>query len=52
MEPQEIHFDNVVYSYPDSDEPAIKGIDLHLRRGEMVALVGPFRRPARPRSPT
>jgi len=41
VEPQEIHFDNVVYSYPGSDEPAIKGIDLHLRRGEMVALVGP-----------
>ncbi len=40
-EPEEIHFENVVYSYPDSDEPAIKGIDLHLRRGEMVALVGP-----------
>ncbi len=40
-EPKEIHFDNVVYSYPESDEPAIKGIDLHLRRGEMVALVGP-----------
>ena len=40
-EPQEIHFENVVYSYPGSDEPAIKGIDLRLRRGEMVALVGP-----------
>ncbi|MCW8985693.1 MAG: ABC transporter ATP-binding protein/permease [Thermoanaerobaculales bacterium] len=40
-EPQEIHFENVVYSYPDSEEAAIKGIDLHLRRGEMVALVGP-----------
>jgi subfamily B ATP-binding cassette protein MsbA len=40
-EPQEIHFENVVYSYPGTDEPAIKGIDLRLRRGEMVALVGP-----------
>jgi subfamily B ATP-binding cassette protein MsbA len=40
-EPQEIHFENVVYSYPDSDEPAIRGIDLRLERGEMVALVGP-----------
>jgi subfamily B ATP-binding cassette protein MsbA len=40
-EPHEIHFEDVVYSYPDSDEPAIRGIDLRLRRGEMVALVGP-----------
>jgi subfamily B ATP-binding cassette protein MsbA len=41
VEPREIHFENVVYSYPDTSEPAIKGIDLHLKRGEMVALVGP-----------
>ena len=40
-EPQNIHFENVVYSYPESDQPAIKGIDIRLRRGEMVALVGP-----------
>jgi subfamily B ATP-binding cassette protein MsbA len=39
--PREIRFDNVFYSYPDSDEPALKGIQLALRRGEMVALVGP-----------
>jgi subfamily B ATP-binding cassette protein MsbA len=40
-EPREIHFERVSYSYPDSDEPAIKGIDLRLKRGEMVAMVGP-----------
>ena len=40
-EPREIHFENVVYSYPDTDEPAIRGVDLRLERGEMVALVGP-----------
>jgi subfamily B ATP-binding cassette protein MsbA len=40
-EPQEIHFEDVLYSYPDTDEPAINGVDLHLKRGEMVALVGP-----------
>jgi subfamily B ATP-binding cassette protein MsbA len=40
-EPREIYFENVVYSYPESDEPAIRGIDLRLKRGEMVALVGP-----------
>jgi subfamily B ATP-binding cassette protein MsbA len=31
----------VVYTYPDSDESALKGIQLVIRRGEMVALVGP-----------
>jgi subfamily B ATP-binding cassette protein MsbA len=40
-QPREIRFEDVVYAYPDSDEPAIKGIDLQIRRGEMVALVGP-----------
>lgn len=40
-EPGEIHFDNVDYAYPGSDGPALKGIDLRLRRGETVALVGP-----------
>jgi subfamily B ATP-binding cassette protein MsbA len=39
--PGEIHFEDVSYSYPESDELAIKGIDLCLKRGEMVALVGP-----------
>jgi subfamily B ATP-binding cassette protein MsbA len=39
--PREIHFDDVVYTYPDSDEPALKGIQLKIQRGEMVALVGP-----------
>jgi len=39
--PQEIHFDDVDYTYPGSDEPALKGIQLTIRRGEMVALVGP-----------
>jgi subfamily B ATP-binding cassette protein MsbA len=39
--PREIHFDDVGYSYPDSDERALDGIQLRLRRGEMVALVGP-----------
>jgi subfamily B ATP-binding cassette protein MsbA len=39
--PHEVRFEGVQYSYPDSDEMAIRGIDLTLRRGEMVALVGP-----------
>jgi subfamily B ATP-binding cassette protein MsbA len=40
-EPQEIHFDHVHYSYPGSEGPALEDIELRLRRGEMVALVGP-----------
>jgi subfamily B ATP-binding cassette protein MsbA len=40
-EPSEIHFDHVDYTYPDSDTPVLKGINLRLRRGETVALVGP-----------
>jgi ATP-binding cassette, subfamily B, bacterial MsbA len=40
-EPGEIHFDRVDYTYPGSEGPALKGIDLRLRRGETVALVGP-----------
>ena len=40
-EPQVIEFDHVVYSYPDAEEPAIRGVNLRLERGEMVALVGP-----------
>jgi subfamily B ATP-binding cassette protein MsbA len=39
--PQEILFDDVSYSYPGSNERALDGIQLRLRRGEMVALVGP-----------
>ncbi len=39
--PREIRFDGVSYSYPESDEKALDGIQLRLRRGEMVALVGP-----------
>jgi subfamily B ATP-binding cassette protein MsbA len=40
-EPEVIEFENVVYSYPDADEPAIRGVNFRLERGEMVALVGP-----------
>jgi len=39
--PQEVRFDDVDYTYPGSDEPALKNIQLRLLRGEMVALVGP-----------
>ncbi len=40
-EPREITFDDVSYAYPGSDERALRGVSLRLRRGETVALVGP-----------
>ena len=36
----DIHFDKVHFHYEKGD-PVIKGIDLHVKQGEMVALVGP-----------
>jgi len=36
----DIIFDNVSFSY-ESDEPVLKDFDLHIKRGETIALVGP-----------
>ena len=36
---REIKFENIVFAY--EKEPVIKGIDLTVKKGEMVALVGP-----------
>jgi subfamily B ATP-binding cassette protein MsbA len=36
---QSIHFDGVHFGY--GDEPVLRGIDLEIRAGEIVALVGP-----------
>lgn len=36
----EIVFQNVHFSYPGSDVPVLKGINLHIRAGEHLALVG------------
>ncbi|ASU85336.1 ABC transporter ATP-binding protein [Nocardiopsis gilva YIM 90087] len=30
----------LVFSYPGTDEPALRGVDIEIRRGEVVALVG------------
>jgi ATP-binding cassette subfamily B protein len=36
----EIEFKNVSFSYPDSTEPALCDVSLHIRPGETVAVVG------------
>lgn len=37
----EIVFENVVFKYPGADKPALKGIDLKIKAGQNVAIVGP-----------
>jgi subfamily B ATP-binding cassette protein MsbA len=36
----EVQYENVSFTYPTRTEPALQGIDLHIRPGETVALVG------------
>jgi ATP-binding cassette subfamily B protein len=36
----EIEFEDVTFSYPGGTEPAVAGLNLHIRSGELVALVG------------
>jgi ATP-binding cassette subfamily B protein len=35
-----IDFDNVTFSYPGGTKPAVAGLNLHIRGGELIALVG------------
>jgi len=35
-----IDFDHLTFTYPGGKEPAVDGLDLHIRGGELVALVG------------
>ncbi|MGH9578456.1 MAG: ABC transporter ATP-binding protein, partial [Terriglobales bacterium] len=35
-----VEFDDVSFSYPGGTEPAIAGLNLHIRNGELIALVG------------
>ncbi|HEV7964474.1 MAG TPA: ATP-binding cassette domain-containing protein [Actinoplanes sp.] len=36
----EIRLDDVTFSYPDAERPAVRNVSMTLRRGEIVALVG------------
>lgn len=36
-----IRFDNVSYSYPGNDRQVLKNIDLTIRRGEIIGVIGP-----------
>jgi ATP-binding cassette subfamily B protein len=38
---QGIEFQNISFRYPDSQDYALRGVNLHIRRGERIALVGP-----------
>jgi len=35
-----IEFDNVGFTYPGGAEPALTGLNLHIQKGELMALVG------------
>ena len=35
-----IEFDDVTFTYPGGTEPAVKNLSLHIRGGELIALVG------------
>jgi ATP-binding cassette subfamily B protein len=36
----DIAFDNVSFKYPGGTEPAVQNLSLHIRNGELIALVG------------
>ena len=35
-----IEFDDVTFTYPGGTEPAVQDLSLHIRSGELIALVG------------
>jgi ATP-binding cassette subfamily B protein len=35
-----IGFDNISFTYPGGTEPSVHGLNLHIRKGELIALVG------------
>jgi subfamily B ATP-binding cassette protein MsbA len=36
-----ITFEDVIYTYPGANRPALNGVSLQVRKGEIIALVGP-----------
>jgi ATP-binding cassette subfamily B protein len=36
----DVEFDRVTFTYPGGTEPAVEGLSLHIRNGELIALVG------------
>ena len=38
---QNVSFENITYTYPESENPALCGINLRVSHGETVAIVGP-----------
>ncbi|MDA2805927.1 ABC transporter ATP-binding protein [Nocardiopsis suaedae] len=38
---EELRLDDVHFSYPGADAPALRGVSFRLRKGEVVAVVGP-----------
>jgi ATP-binding cassette, subfamily B, multidrug efflux pump len=38
----ELQVKNLVYAYPDSTQPALKGINFTIKSGETIAIVGPI----------
>ncbi len=41
MEEGSVHISNVTYQYPKAEEPALRGVSLQARRGEVLAIMGP-----------
>jgi ATP-binding cassette subfamily B protein len=37
---EEVEFDNITFTYPGGTEPAVIGLSLRIRKGELIALVG------------
>ncbi len=35
-----VRFENVCFQYPDSDQPALQNVNIHIKPGESLALVG------------